>query len=85
VASAADRVMVIRKSVAANPSRTSTNSLPTQAGSNRSSIAMDPSPRWLSLATRRYTGSAPNRVRITSTTVASGDSSPAANAAMPGW
>jgi len=45
---------------------------------------MDPSPRWLSLATRRYTGSAPNRVRITSTTVASGESSPAANAAMPG-
>ena len=53
VASAADRVMVIRKSVAAKPSRTSTNSLPFQKDSSRSSIAMEPSPCGLSTATRR--------------------------------
>ena len=85
MASAADSVMVIRKSVAANPSSASTNSLPTQRGSSRSSMAMEPSPRKLSLATRRYTGSAPNSVRMTSTMVASGESRPAASAAMPGW
>ena len=53
VASAADRVMVIRKSVAAKPSSTSTNSLPFQKDSSRSSIAIDPSPCGLSTATRR--------------------------------
>ena len=53
VASAADSVMVIMKSVAAKPSRTRTNSFPPHRGMSRSSIAMEPSPRWLSPATRR--------------------------------
>jgi hypothetical protein len=53
VASAAERVMVIMKSVAANPSSTSTKSLPPHQGSSRSSIAIEPSPRKLSRATRR--------------------------------
>ena len=53
VASAADRVMVIRKSVAAKPSSTSTSSLPPHRGSNRWSIEIEPSPRKLSRATRR--------------------------------
>ena len=52
-ASAADRVMVIMKSVAAKPSSTRTNSLPAHHGRNRSSIAIDPEPRKLSRATRR--------------------------------
>lgn len=84
-ASAADRVMVMRKSVAAKPSRVRTNSLPFQKDSSRSSIAIEPSPCGLSSATRRYTGSAPTRVTITSTMVATGDSRPAARAAIPGW
>ena len=45
VASAADSVMVIRKSVAAKPSSARTSSLPSHLGSSRSSIAIDPSPR----------------------------------------
>ena len=53
VASAADRVIVIMKSVAANPSRASTKSLPLHHGSSRSSIAIEPSPCGLSAATRR--------------------------------
>ncbi len=53
VASAAERVMVIRKSVAANPSRVRTNSFPFQKVSSRSSMAMEPSPCGLSSATRR--------------------------------
>ena len=85
VASAADRVMVMMKSVAAKPSRTSTNSLPFQNDSSRSSIAIEPSPCGLSAATRRYTGNAPNSVSATSTRVAIGDRTPAATAAMPGW
>ena len=85
VASAADSVIVMRKSVAAKPSSTSTNSLPRQNGSSRSSMAIEPSPRGLSRATRRYTGSAPARVTATSTSVAIGESTPAASAAMPGW
>lgn len=52
-ASAADRVMVIRKSVAAKPSRASTNSLPFQNDSSRSSIAIEPAPCGLSSATLR--------------------------------
>ncbi|MDP9696826.1 UNVERIFIED_ORG: hypothetical protein J2X79_004409 [Arthrobacter globiformis] len=64
--------MVIMKSVAAKPSSTRTNSLPPQRGSTRSSLAMDPSPWELSPATRRYTGSAPNRVTATRTSVAIG-------------
>ena len=53
VASAADSVIVIRKSVAANPSSTRTKILPFQNDSNRSSIAIEPSPCGLSSATRR--------------------------------
>ena len=53
LASAADSVMVMRKSVAAKPSSTRTNSLPFQNDSSRSSIAIEPSPRGLSRATRR--------------------------------
>lgn len=77
--------MVIMKSVAAKPSRVRTKSLPCQNDSGRSSMAIEPSPCGLSLATRRSTGSAPSRVTITSTTVAIGATSPAARAAMPGW
>ena len=77
--------MVIRKSVAAKPSKVRTNSLPCQNDSSRSSIAIEPSPWGLSSATRRYTGRAPARVTITSTMVAIGESRPAARAAMPGW
>ena len=76
VASAADRVMVMMKSVAANPSRTRTNSLPFQNDSSRSSIAIEPWPCGLSSATLRYTGNAPKRVRATSTRVAIGDRHP---------
>ena len=53
VASAAESVMVMRKSVAAKPSSTSTNSLPPQNDSSRSSMAIEPSPCGLSCATRR--------------------------------
>lgn len=52
-ASAAERVMVMRKSVAAKPRRTSTRSLPHQAGSSLSSMRMEPSPVGDSRATRR--------------------------------
>ena len=45
--------MVMRKSVAAKPSSTRTNSLPFQNDSSRSSIAIEPSPCGLSAATRR--------------------------------
>ena len=85
VASAADSVIVIMKSVTANPSSTSTKSLPAHQGSSFSSIMIEPAPRKLSCATRRYTGSAPNSVTSTSTIVAIGESSPAASAAMAGW
>jgi hypothetical protein len=84
VASAADSVMVMMKPVAANPSRHSTSALPRQRGSSSSRIEMLPWPRGLSSATRRYIGSAPNRVSTTSTSVAIGDSAPAARKAMPG-
>jgi hypothetical protein len=53
VASAAERVMVITKSVATNPSSTSTNSLPCHHDSSRSSIEIDPASWGLSRATRR--------------------------------
>ncbi|MEO5709294.1 MAG: hypothetical protein ABIQ59_05695 [Nocardioidaceae bacterium] len=53
VASAADRVIVIRRSVAAKPSSTRTNSLPFQNESSRSNIAIEPSPCGDSSATRR--------------------------------
>ena len=42
VASAADSVMVMTKSVAANPSRHSTKALPRHRGSSSSSIEMLP-------------------------------------------
>ncbi|CAM5554568.1 hypothetical protein STANM309S_01392 [Streptomyces tanashiensis] len=52
-ASAAERVMVMRKSVAAKPRSVRTKSLPFQKDSRRDSMAMEPSPRGLSSATRR--------------------------------
>jgi hypothetical protein len=60
-------------------------SLPCHHGSSRSSIAIEPSPWGLSAATRRSIGRAPNRVSGTSRMVATGDSTPVARAAMPGW
>ncbi len=51
VASAADRVMVMMKSVKAKPSRTSTNALPHQRGRCCSSIRMLPCPCGLCAAT----------------------------------
>lgn len=84
VASAADRVIVTIHEVATKPSSTSTKSLPRQNGSSRSSIATDPCPCGLSRATRRYIGSIPNRVSATISRVASGESAPAASAAIPG-
>jgi hypothetical protein len=77
--------MVMMKSVAAKPSSIKTKILPLQNDISRSSMAIEPSPWGLSAATRRYTGSAPRRVRATSTTVAIGEIAPAARAAMPGW
>ncbi len=53
VASAADSVIVTRRSVAAKPSSTSTKTLPAHHGRIRSSIAVEPSPLELSRATRR--------------------------------
>ncbi len=84
VASAADRVIVMIQDVATKPSRTSTNNLPYQNGSRSSSIATEPWPFGLSWATRRYIGSMPSRVSATISSVASGDSAPAASAAMAG-
>lgn len=77
--------MVIMKSVTAKPSRTRTSSLPRQWGSSRSSIAVEPCPWGDSRATRRYMGRAAPKVTNTSTNVATGESSPAARAAMAGW
>ena len=84
-ASAADRVIVIRKSVAAKPSSTRTRILPLHQDRMRSSMASEPSPCGLSPATRRYTGSAPNRVTRISTMVAIGETAPAARNAIAGW
>ena len=84
VASADDRVMVMIQEVATNPSRVSTNSLPPQNDSSRSSMATEPCPCGLSAATHRYTGSIPNSVSRTISRVASGDRAPAARAAIPG-
>ena len=56
-ASAADRVIVMIHEVATKPSSTSTKILPRQNGSRSSSIATEPCPCGLSLATRRYIGS----------------------------
>ncbi len=53
VASAAESVIVIRKSVAAKPSRTRTKSFPCQNDKSRSSMAIEPSPCGDSSATRR--------------------------------
>lgn len=83
-ASAVDRVIVMIHEVATKPSRTSTNSLPHQNGNRSSSIATDPAPCGLSFATRRYIGSIPSRVKATISSVASGETAPAASAAMAG-
>ena len=53
LASAADSVIVIMKSVSAKPSSTRTKSLPFQKVSSRSSIEIEPCPCGLSSATRR--------------------------------
>src|SRR5918998_1482264 len=82
--SAADSVIVMIQEVATKPSRTRTKTFPRQNGSSRSSIATEPCPWGLSFATRRYIGSTPSRVSATITSVASGESAPAASAAMPG-
>ena len=50
-ASAAERVLVITKSVAAKPRRVMTKALPTQPCSNFSSIPIEPKPRNDLLAT----------------------------------
>src|SRR3954452_795638 len=84
LASAADRVIVMIHEVATNPSSTSTKILPRQNGSRCSSMATEPCPWGLSFATRRYIGSMPRRGRATMSSVASGESAPAASAAMPG-
>ena len=47
-------------------------------------MATEPCPCGLSFATRRYIGSMPNRVRTTMSSVAIGDSAPAANTAIAG-
>jgi hypothetical protein len=85
VASAAESVMVMMKPVATKPIRQSTKSLPCHQGNRRSSIEIEPSPWGLALATRLYIGSAPKRVIKTRTSVAIGESTPAASAAIPGW
>ena len=84
MASAEERVIVMIQEVATKPSSTRTKILPRQNGSSRSSIATEPWPCGLSWATRRYIGSMPNRVSATISRVASGESAPAATAAMPG-
>jgi hypothetical protein len=84
VASAADSVIVMIQDVATKPSSTRTNSLPYQNGSRSSSIATEPCPCGLSCATRRYIGSMPSNVSATISSVASGDSAPAASAAIAG-
>ena len=53
VASAVESVIVMRKSVTAKPSSTSTSSFDHQYDSSRSSMATEPSPCGLSRATRR--------------------------------
>jgi hypothetical protein len=58
--------------------------LPFQNESNLSSIEIEPCPWGLSSATRLYIGSAPKRVKSTINRVATGESDPAASAAMPG-
>ncbi len=84
VASAAERVIVTSHPVATNPSRQSTSTLPFQNESRRSSIEIEPCPCGLSSATRLYIGRAPKRVSSTISSVAMGESAPAASAAMPG-
>ena len=84
VASAADNVIVMIHDVQTKPSSVSTKNLPFQKGSSRSSIATEPCPYGLSAATRRYIGNMPQSVSSTMSSVASGDTAPAASAAMPG-
>jgi hypothetical protein len=83
-ASAADSVMVMTKLVAAKPSRHRTTTLPFQRGNRFSSMRMLPCPYGLISATRLYIGSAPNSVSSTRTSVAIGDTVPAAMNAMSG-
>jgi hypothetical protein len=66
------------------PNSASTKSLPRQNGSSSSSIATDPCPRGLSLATRRYIGNTPSNVSATISRVASGETAPAASTVIAG-
>ena len=85
VASAADSVIVITKLGRGEAQQAQHEApCPSTAESSSSSIRMLPWPCGLISATRRYIGSAPKSVRSTSTSVAIGDSVPAARNAMPG-
>ncbi|MEF2528984.1 hypothetical protein V3664_27135 [Streptomyces sp. CS62] len=77
-------MIVMIQEVATKPRRTSTNSLPHQNGSRFSSMATEPAPWGLSFATRRYIGSIPSSVSATISSVASGETAPAARAAIAG-
>ena len=82
-ASAADSVMVITKSVAANPGEAGDDDLALQRGNGNEDEDAALAVR-AHRATRLYIGSAPNSVRRTSTSVAMGESVPAARKAMLG-
>ncbi len=84
VASEADSVIVMIQAVATKPSSVRTVNLPRQNVNSRSSMATEPCPFGLSYATLRYIGSAPNSVSTTISRVASGETTPAASAAIPG-
>ena len=77
--------MVMMNPVDTKPIRLSTSTLLGQYVRSRSSIERLPSPWGLSVATLRYMGRAANKVISTRTKVATGDSAPAARAAIPGW
>ena len=84
VASAVESVIVTNHAVATKPSRHKTKILPCQKDSRRSSITTEPWPCGLSAATRRYIGTMPRSVSNTMSRVATGESAPAAAAAMAG-
>jgi len=84
-ASADERVMVMTKAVLANPMSSSTATLPFQPVSSFSSIATEPRPMYERRATAAYVGRAPKSVTNTTSAVATGERTPAARNAMPGW
>ena len=67
MACADDSVMVMIQEVATKPSSARTKIFPRQNGSNRLSIAIEPCPWGLSLATRRYIGNTSSGVSATIT------------------